>query len=121
MTGPSLADIEAAADRIKDRVRRTPFLRARFLLDPPAPGEILLKLECLQVTGSFKPRGASNALASLTPEEIGRGVITASCRCDPPATSAAQEVQLQTSLHDQAGTLVATATASWRIGPRLTR
>jgi threonine dehydratase len=78
MTGPSLADIEAAADRIKDRVRRTPFLRARFLLDPPAPGEILLKLECLQVTGSFKPRGASNALASLTPEEIGRGVITAS-------------------------------------------
>jgi threonine dehydratase len=30
------------------------------------------------VTGSFKPRGASNALASLTPEEIGRGVITAS-------------------------------------------
>jgi threonine dehydratase len=78
MTGPSLADIEAAAGRIKDRVRRTPFLRARFLLDPPAPGEILLKLECLQVTGSFKPRGASNALASLTPEEIGRGVITAS-------------------------------------------
>ena len=78
MTGPSLADIEAAADRIKGRVRRTPFLRARFLLDPPAPGEILLKLECLQVTGSFKPRGASNALASLTPEEIGRGVITAS-------------------------------------------
>lgn len=78
MSAPTLADIEAAATRIKDKVRRTPFLRARFLLDPPVPNEILLKLECLQVTGSFKPRGASNALLSLSPEETGRGVITAS-------------------------------------------
>jgi threonine dehydratase len=78
MSAPTLADIEAAATRIKDKVRRTPFLRARFLLDPPVPNEILLKLECLQVTGSFKPRGASNALLSLSHEETGRGVITAS-------------------------------------------
>ncbi len=78
MSAPTLADIEAAATRVKDKVRRTPFLRARFLLDPPVPNEILLKLECLQVTGSFKPRGASNALLSLSPEETGRGVITAS-------------------------------------------
>ncbi len=78
MSAPTLADIEAAATRVKDKVRRTPFLRARFLLDPPVPNEILLKLECLQVTGSFKPRGASNALLSLSPEETERGVITAS-------------------------------------------
>ncbi len=78
MSAPTLDDIEAAAARIKDKVRRTPFLRARFLLDPPAPNDILLKLECLQVTGSFKPRGASNALLSLSSEETERGVITAS-------------------------------------------
>jgi threonine dehydratase len=37
-----------------------------------------LKLECLQVTGSFKARGAANKLLSLTPAEVRRGIITAS-------------------------------------------
>jgi threonine dehydratase len=78
MSSIGLTDIEEAATRIKDRVRRTPFLRARFLKDPPWEGEILLKLECLQVTGSFKPRGANNAVLSLTEAEVGRGIITAS-------------------------------------------
>ena len=78
MSHVGLADIEKAATRIKDRVRRTPFLRARFLKDPPHDGEILLKLECLQVTGSFKARGANNAVLSLSGEETRRGIITAS-------------------------------------------
>ena len=38
----------------------------------------MLKLECLQVTGSFKARGANNALLSLDAAALGRGVITAS-------------------------------------------
>ncbi len=66
MTTIPLEDIEAAAERIKDRVRRTPFIRARYLLDPPREGEILLKLENLQVTGSFKARGANNAGIDFT-------------------------------------------------------
>jgi threonine dehydratase len=39
---------------------------------------VLLKLECWQLTGSFKPRGAVHKLASLLPEEVERGIVTAS-------------------------------------------
>ena len=62
MTPPSLDDIEAAAERIKPHVRRTPCLRTRFIKTPLHAGPLMLKLECLQVTGSFKARGASNAI-----------------------------------------------------------
>ncbi len=48
------------------------------LKDPPAPGVLRLKLECLQVTGSFKPRGATNKLLSLEDAQVRRGIITAS-------------------------------------------
>ena len=74
----NLDDIEQAADRIKDRVRRTPCLRNRFSLNPIHECSVLLKLECLQVTGSFKARGANNAILSLDDAAVGRGIITAS-------------------------------------------
>ena len=74
----TLADIDAAAQRIKDHVRRTPCLRSRFTLNPLHRGELLLKLECLQVTGSFKARGASNAVLALDAAARTRGIITAS-------------------------------------------
>ena len=79
--GVTLDDIEAAAERIGGRVRRTPCIRSRFNLnplDPSSGGELLLKLECLQVTGSFKARGANNAILSLDQAAVKRGVITAS-------------------------------------------
>jgi threonine dehydratase len=80
MTGPpvSLSDIEAAARRIAGRVRRTPTIAAAPLAAPPGPFELFLKLENLQVTGSFKPRGATNCLLQLDPALVARGVITAS-------------------------------------------
>ena len=79
MTHIALEEIQSAHDRIKDCIRRTPFLRARFLRDAPAHGgDILLKLECLQVTGSFKARGASAAATALTEEQRAKGLITAS-------------------------------------------
>ncbi|MDX1401522.1 MAG: threonine/serine dehydratase [Kiloniellales bacterium] len=78
MTGPSLEDIEAAAERIKGHIRRTPFLRARFLKDNPSEADVLLKLESLQVTGSFKPRGALNTILSMPESERNSGVVTAS-------------------------------------------
>ena len=49
----TFADIEAAADRISNRVRRTPCLRSRFIRNPLRAGKTMLKLECLQVTGAF--------------------------------------------------------------------
>ena len=55
-------------------VVRTPLLR----LQVDAPAEIYLKLESLQPIGSFKLRGAGNAIAMLAPEELAHGVYTAS-------------------------------------------
>ena len=63
-------DVLAAADRIRGRVHRTPTFTSETL------GErVWLKAELFQKTGSFKPRGVLNKLASLTPEERSRGVI----------------------------------------------
>jgi threonine dehydratase len=71
---PSFADVVAAADRIAGLVVRTPLLQSD-LLNQRVGGQILIKPECLQVRGSFKARGASNALA-LIPEAIKpRGVV----------------------------------------------
>ncbi len=78
MPHPTLDDIETAFDRIKDQVRRTPCLRTRFIKTPLHDGPLMLKLECLQVTGSFKARGASNAVLQLDDAALKRGVITAS-------------------------------------------
>jgi len=54
---------------------RTPLVRLNVL---DAPAEIYLKLENLQPIGSFKIRGAANAIARLSPEQLERGVVTAS-------------------------------------------
>lgn len=74
----TFADVEAAAERISSRVRRTPCLRSRFIRDPLRAGKTMLKLECLQVTGAFKVRGANNAILQLSDAERSRGVVTAS-------------------------------------------
>jgi threonine dehydratase len=70
----TLDDIRAARERIARTVTRTPLLR----LNVDAPAEIYLKLENLQPIGSFKLRGASNAIRQLSPEALARGVYTAS-------------------------------------------
>jgi len=74
---PSLADFETAARRLAGVVRRTPLLDPAPMREVPAEG-LLLKLECLQVTGAFKARGAVNAVASLDPGVMARGIVTAS-------------------------------------------
>jgi threonine dehydratase len=79
MSEPTLADIRNAARRIAGRVRRTPMIRAIPLREHAGRAAGLwLKAESLQVTGSFKPRGAVNALSSLPPEQVARGIVTAS-------------------------------------------
>jgi threonine dehydratase len=74
-----LADVQAAAARIRPHVRRTPLMAAgRVLAGAGVPDGLLLKLESLQVTGSFKARGATNKVLTLPPEERARGLVTAS-------------------------------------------
>src|SRR6267143_1658117 len=67
--------IEEARERIKGTVQRAPLVRLNV---DDAPAEIFLKLENLQPTGSFKVRGASNAIALAGPEAKKRGVYTCS-------------------------------------------
>ncbi len=67
-------DVRAARERIASTVVRTPLVR----LDVDAPAEIWLKLENLQPIGSFKLRGATNAIRMLDDAQCADGVYTAS-------------------------------------------
>jgi threo-3-hydroxy-L-aspartate ammonia-lyase len=73
----SLAHVEAAAARIEGQVHRTPVLRSR-LLDAEAGCQVHAKSEHLQRAGSFKVRGATNAIRALDPAVLRRGVIAVS-------------------------------------------
>jgi threonine dehydratase len=73
----SLHDVRAAAERIQVYVTRTPLERSTALSDLTGR-DVWLKLECFQRTGSFKLRGALNALLSLSDDQRSRGVLTAS-------------------------------------------
>ena len=75
---PTLLDVEAARGRIASRIRRTPILHAAPVRDPAGSPALWLKLENTQITGSFKARGAANKLATLPPDGVARGLITAS-------------------------------------------
>lgn len=74
---PTPAEVRAAAARIASHVVRTPLIPSPGL-SAIAGGEVLLKLECEQHGGSFKLRGALNALLALTPAERARGVVASS-------------------------------------------
>jgi threonine dehydratase len=75
---PSLRDIERAAEHVHGRVRHTPVIHAAPLKHPVTGANLYIKLENLQISGSFKARGAINKLAHLSREEIARGLVTAS-------------------------------------------
>ena len=101
-----LADVQAAAERIRGRVLRTPALPSDAV-SRATGAEVTLKLENLQAIGSFKERGAANRLALLTATERAAGrdrdvrrqtmrrlwrgtpgcsapMPPSSCRCSPP-------------------------------------
>jgi threonine dehydratase len=73
----SLAEVEAARERIRPYVRHTPIAPVPLLSDD-MPADLRLKLENLQVSGSFKARGAFNNLLRATDEQRARGVVVAS-------------------------------------------
>jgi threonine dehydratase len=83
----SVEDVERAREALTGRVMRTPTLRST------AAGDVWLKAELFQHTGSFKARGALNRISALTDEERGRGVVTWSAgnHAQAVAWAAAQE------------------------------
>ena len=73
----TLADVEAARERVRDAVYYTPCAFSHTLTELTGQ-QVHLKLENLQMTGAFKERGALNRISLLTPEQSSRGVIAAS-------------------------------------------
>ena len=74
-----IADIEAARERIAGKVRHTPVIPLGQLKNPPpTDARVSLKLESLQVTGSFKARGAMNRLLATPAGQVAKGIVTAS-------------------------------------------
>lgn len=71
-------EIRAAAARLDGHVRRTPMMAATQMKSRVSDAELVLKLELLQVTGSFKARGATNRLLATPEAEIARGIVAAS-------------------------------------------
>jgi threonine dehydratase len=70
----TFSDIQQAARRIEGKVVTTPLLEVP-LLNRAVGCRLLAKAECLQLTGSFKARGAFNNLLQLTPEQKTKGVV----------------------------------------------
>jgi threonine dehydratase len=75
----TLVDVQAAQQRLAASVRRTPMLNLGPARQPlGAAGQVQLKLECLQVTGSFKVRGAMNTVLTSSAAQLQGGLVTAS-------------------------------------------
>lgn len=85
---PTVAEVHAAAKRVKGVVVRTPLLESP-LLNRQLGARFLFKAEPLQRTGSFKLRGATNFVAAMTPEERARGIVAYSSGNHAQAVAAA--------------------------------
>src|SRR6266540_5462814 len=88
----SLDDVHRARERIGDRLHRTPLLTSATL-SKRIGADVRFKAELLQRTGSFKPRGVLNKLATLTDEEKQRGVISISAGNHAQALAYASAVE----------------------------
>ncbi|HVG26848.1 MAG TPA: threonine/serine dehydratase, partial [Acidobacteriaceae bacterium] len=75
--GVGLADVEAARERLRGSIYYSPCPHSETLSGITGQS-VYLKLENLQMTGSFKERGALNRIATLTGEQAARGVVAAS-------------------------------------------
>ena len=94
-----LADVQAAAKRLRGIAHRTPVFTSRTL-DGLVGGSVHVKAECLQRGGAFKFRGAYNKIASLAPTERANGVIAYS------SGNHAQAVAIAARLLDSRATIV---------------
>jgi threonine dehydratase len=71
---PGIDDVLGARERLAGRIRKTPLVPSPSL-SATANAPVFLKLEQLQTTGSFKLRGATNGILSLSPTERARGIV----------------------------------------------
>jgi threonine dehydratase len=109
----SLEQIQLAKQRLDGRVIRTPLIRFRG----DSPATIYLKLENLQPIGSFKLRGALNAMLQLQPSELRRGVVTASAgNMGQGVAWAARELETQCTVVVPAGAAETKLAAIERLG-----
>ena len=106
MSIPSLADIAAAGARFRGRLHVTPSIGSRMIAGQCGVASLSLKCESLQKTGSFKVRGALNAISQLDAPARARGVVTVS------AGNHAQAVAWAAGLEGVHATVVMPATAS---------
>ncbi|WP_191083085.1 threonine ammonia-lyase [Roseococcus microcysteis] len=107
------SDVQDAAARLAGRIRRTPMLRHRAL-DEAAGGAVLVKPEPLQITASFKLRGATNAALQLPPGA--RGVVTHSSGNHGQATAAAAHalgLRALIAMPEDAAQVKVDATRAW--------
>jgi threonine dehydratase len=88
----TLDDVHRARERIAARLHRTPMLTSTTL-SKHVGADVRFKAELLQKTGSFKPRGVLNKLATLTDEEKARGVISISAGNHAQALAYASAVE----------------------------
>jgi threonine dehydratase len=89
---PTLADVHAAADRIRPFVRHTP-VHISGTLDALSGRRLFFKCENFQTTGSFKYRGATNAVRKLDAATAARGVVTHSSGNHAQALALAAKVR----------------------------
>ncbi|WP_334047688.1 bifunctional threonine ammonia-lyase/L-serine ammonia-lyase TdcB [Lacticaseibacillus paracasei] len=101
----SIKDVQEASHLIHEVGRVTPLIQSMFLSRTVTHGDVYLKMENMQLTGSFKFRGAYNKIRHLSDAEKARGVITAS------AGNHAQGVALTAHLLDIDATVVMPKTA----------
>jgi threonine dehydratase len=94
-----LADVEAAAERLRGVAHRTPVLTSRTL-DGQTSGAVFVKAECFQRGGAFKFRGAYNKIASIPAQERAHGVLAYS------SGNHAQAVAIAARLLDTNATIV---------------
>ena len=94
-----LGDVEAAANRLDGIAHRTPVLTSRTL-NERVGATVYLKAESLQRTGSFKFRGAMNAISQLSAADLANGVIAYS------SGNHAQAIALAAQLHGTSATIV---------------
>ncbi len=99
-----IEDIKKAHNMVGQEARKTPLVKS-FYLTAVSGGEVYLKLENMQLTGSFKFRGGYNKVASLTKEQRAKGVIACS------AGNHAQGVALASKLLGVDATIVMPETA----------
>jgi threonine dehydratase len=111
-----VAEVEAAERRIRPHIRETPLIEAAVSGDAGGP-RLFYKCENLQHTGSFKARGALSKLLSLTPDEIARGIVTASTGNHGAATAfAARRVGARAVVYVPEGASPAKLAAIERLG-----